>query len=62
MVVSYYIKLLRTKTDRHNGILMSLLRLTAETKSFETNSKSRIINLGKICFGTLILLVMLLWG
>ena len=30
MVVTYYIKLFRTGTDRHNGILMSLL-LVAET-------------------------------
>ena len=32
MVVTYYIKLFRTGTDRHNGILMSLLLLVAETK------------------------------
>ena len=32
MVVTYYIKLLRTTADRHNGILMSLLLLIAETK------------------------------
>ena len=31
MVVTYYIKLFRTGTDRHNGILMSLLLLVAET-------------------------------
>ena len=31
MVVTYYIKLFRTGADRHNGILMSLLFLVAET-------------------------------
>ena len=33
MVVTYYIKLVRTRADRHNGILMSLLLLVAETIS-----------------------------
>ena len=32
MVVTYYIKLFWTGTNRHNGILMSLLLLVAETK------------------------------
>ena len=31
MVVTYCIKLFRTGADRHNGILMSLLFLVAET-------------------------------
>ena len=31
MVVTYYIKLFRTRADRHNGILMSLLLLVSET-------------------------------
>ena len=31
MVVTYYIKLFHTGADRHNGILMSLLLLVAET-------------------------------
>ena len=31
MVVTYYIKLFRTGANRHNGILMSLLLLDAET-------------------------------
>ena len=31
MAVTYYIKLFRTGTDRHNGILMSLLLLVVET-------------------------------
>ena len=31
MVVTYYIRLFRTGADRHNGILMSLLLLVAET-------------------------------
>ena len=38
MVVSYYIKLFRTGADRHNGILMSLLLLVAETKTVKYNS------------------------
>ena len=32
MVVTYYIKLFRTGADKHNGILMSLFLLVAETK------------------------------
>ena len=39
MVVTYYIKLLRTGANRHNGILMSSLLLVAET----------IISLGGVC-------------
>ena len=31
MVVTYYIKLLRAETDRHNGILISFPLLVAET-------------------------------
>ena len=31
MVVTYYVKLFRTGADRHNGILLSLLLLVAET-------------------------------
>ena len=31
MVVTYYVKLFRIGTDRHNGILMSLLLLVTET-------------------------------
>ena len=31
MVVTYYIRLFRTGADRHNGILMSLFLLVAET-------------------------------
>ena len=31
MVATYYVKLFRTEDDRHNGILMSLLLLGAET-------------------------------
>ena len=33
MVVTYYIKLFRTGADKHNGILMYLLLLDAETIS-----------------------------
>ena len=32
MVITYYIKLFRTGVSRHNGILMYLLLLVAETK------------------------------
>ena len=35
MVVTYYIKLSRTGAGRHNGILMSLLLLVAETNMLE---------------------------
>ena len=31
MVVTYYVKLLRTGADRHNGILIFLLLLVAKT-------------------------------
>ena len=31
MVVTYYIKLFHTGADKHNGILMSLLLLVADT-------------------------------
>ena len=34
MVVTCYIKLFQAGADRHNGILMSLLLLVAETKNF----------------------------
>ena len=37
MVVTYYIKLFRTGADRHNGILMSLLLLVAETTRCKRN-------------------------
>ena len=30
VVVTYYIKIFRTRADRHNGVLMSLLHLFAE--------------------------------
>ena len=40
MVVTYYIKLFRTGTDRHNDILMSLLFLVAEPKRFYDNFSS----------------------
>ena len=37
MVIAYYIKLFRTGADRHNGILMSLLLLVAETIKVKTD-------------------------
>ena len=44
MVVTYYIKLFRTGDNRHNGILMSLLLLVAETKI-----KNKKIKIKTIC-------------
>ena len=35
MIGTYYIKLFRTRAERHNGILMSLLLLIAETITLE---------------------------
>ena len=52
MVVTYYIKLFRTGADRHNGILMSLLLLVAETIiSYDTNLKviKRKLGLSSCC-------------
>ena len=47
MVVTYYIKHFRPKADRHNGILMSLLLLVAETiKLLETENKILKNNIG----------------
>ena len=40
MVVTYYIKLYQTGADRHNGILMSLLLLVAETKILKKKTKN----------------------
>ena len=37
MVVTYYVKLLLTRADRHNSILMSLLVLVAVTISLSSN-------------------------
>ena len=37
MVVTYYIKLFRTGSDRHNGILIPLVLLVAETKTSFNN-------------------------
>ena len=38
MVVTYYVKLFHMGSDRHNGILMSLLLLVAETTEHYTES------------------------
>ena len=43
MVVTYYIKLLRAGAGRHNGILMSLLLLVAETNREKIKTKSLLI-------------------
>ena len=42
MVVTYYIKLFRTRADRHNGILMSLFLLIAETINKKTENPEKI--------------------
>ena len=47
MVVTYYIKLFRTGADRHNGIVISLLFLVAETIS---KGKSKIYSSEKLTF------------
>ena len=39
LFITYYIKLFRTGTDRHNVILMTLLLLVAETKSWNSKFK-----------------------
>ena len=39
MVVTYYIKHFQTGADRHNGILMSLLFIVAETKNVKKFSR-----------------------
>ena len=42
MVVTYYIKFFQTGTEtRHNGILMSLLLLAAETNTFQPSGSVR---------------------
>ena len=41
MVVTYYIKLFRTGADRHNGVLISLLLLVAET--INNTPKSNVV-------------------
>ena len=43
MVVTYYIKLFRAGAGRHNGILMSLLLLVAETNREKIKTKSLLI-------------------
>ena len=43
MVITFYIKLFRTGADKHNGILMSLLLLVAETIRKFLNTKSRYL-------------------
>ena len=40
MVVTYYIKLFQREADWHNGILMSLLLLVAETKMNKINQNA----------------------
>ena len=42
MIVTYNIKLFRTGADRHNGILMSLLLLVAETIKKKTQIREPI--------------------
>ena len=42
MVVTYYIKIFRTGADRRNGILMSLLLLVLDIKTFYIHTKLQI--------------------
>ena len=44
LVVTYYVKLFRTGTDRHNVILMFLLLLVAETKISTTHAIISLID------------------
>ena len=44
-VVTYDIKLFRTGADRHNGILMSLVLLVAETKKKKKDQYCKDINI-----------------
>ena len=39
LFITYYIKLFRTGADKHNVILMTLLLLVAETKSWNSKFK-----------------------
>ena len=54
MIVTYYIKLFRMGADRHNGMLMSLLLLVAETLSApiltETNPNQEGLEILQIYF------------
>ena len=43
MVVTYYLKLVRTGVDRRNGILMFLLLLVAETMNVIVRIKNRVL-------------------
>ena len=45
MAVTFYIKLFRTGADMHNGTLMSLFLLVAETKNGVSKIKSSAQNL-----------------
>ena len=48
MVVTYYIKLFRTGADRLNGILISLLLLTAETITIVSVTKTASVKIKAI--------------
>ena len=43
MVVTYYLKLVRTGVGRRNGILMFLLLLVAETMNVIVRIKNRVL-------------------
>ena len=44
MVVTYYIELFRTWTERRNGILMSILLLVAETVNHKWSNVNDFVN------------------
>ena len=48
MVITYYIKLFRTRADRHNGILMSLLLLATETKRISMLTGLKVLSLANV--------------
>ena len=48
MVVTYYIKLFRTGADRLNGILISLLLLTAKTITIVSVTKTASVKIKAI--------------
>ena len=43
MVITYYVKLFRTGADGHNGILISILLLAAETIGISSSINQMVI-------------------
>ena len=48
MFVTYYIKIVRMRVNRHNGILMSLLLLVVETKGILKTTSNVMFNMKKV--------------